>query len=75
MNSWTKILFYIFYLVTILGMLVPTVMTLLPGEASKQNHLGYVSRCSFAPWSTLSMVGITLFLIGIVYLVQILIGR
>ncbi len=75
MNSWTKILSDLIYLVTILGLLIPTVMTLLPGEASKPNHLGYVSRCSFAPWSTLSMVGITLLLIGIVYLVQISIGR
>jgi len=75
MNSWTKILFYIIYLVTILGMLIPTVMTLLPGEASKPNHLGYISRCSFVPWSTMSMVGITLLLIGIVYIVQIYIGR
>ena len=75
MNSWTKILSDLIYLVTILGLFIPTVMTLLPGEASKPNHLGYVSRCSFAPWSTLSMVGITLLLIGIVYLVQISIGR
>lgn len=75
MNSWAKILFNAIYMVTVLGMLIPTVMTLLPGEASKPNHLGYVSRCSFAPWSTLSMVGITLFLVGIVYVVQILFGK
>ena len=75
MNSWAKILFNAIYMVTVLGMLIPTVMTLLPGEASKPNHLGYVSRCSFAPWSTLSMVGITLFLVGVVYVVQILIGK
>ena len=75
MNSWAKILFNAIYMVTVLGMLIPTVMTLLPGEASKPNHLGYVSRCSFAPWSTLSMVGITLFLVGIVYVVQILIWK
>ena len=75
MNTGIKILFYIIYLMTIVGMFIPTVMTLLPCEASKPNHLGYVSRCSFAPWSTLSMVGITLFLIGIVYVIQISIGR
>jgi len=75
MNTGTKILFYMIYSVTIIGMLIPTVMTLLPGEASKPNHLGYVSRCSFAPWSTLSLVGITLFLVGIVYVVQILFGK
>jgi hypothetical protein len=75
MNTGIKIFFYIIYSVTIIGMLIPTVMTLLPGQASKPNHLGYVSRCSFAPWSTLSMVGITLFLVGIVYVVQILFGK
>ena len=75
MNTGTKILFYMIYSVTIIGMLIPIVMTLLPGEASKPNHLGYVSRCSFAPWSTLSLVGITLFLVGIVYVVQILFGK
>jgi len=75
MNAGTKVLFQIIYLVTIVGMLIPTVMTLLPGEASKPNHLGYVSRCSFAPWSTLSMVCISLFLIGIVYIIQMSIGK
>lgn len=75
MNTGIKILFYIIYWVTILGMLIPTVMTLLPGEASKPNQLGYVSKCSFAPWSTLSLVGITLLLTGIVYIIQISIGK
>lgn len=70
MNSWAKILFNAIYMVTVLGMLIPTVMTLLPGEASKPNHLGYVSKCSFAPWSTLSLVGITSLLIGVVYFIQ-----
>lgn len=74
MTAWANTLFYITYLATILGMLIPTVMTLLPGEASKPNHLGYISRCSFAPWSTLSLVGITLLLIGIVYVIQLLTG-
>lgn len=71
MATWTKTLFYLIYLATILGMLIPTFMTLLPDEASKPNHLGYVSKCSFAPWSTLSLVGITLLLIGIVYTIQL----
>ena len=75
MAIWTKTLFLIIYLVIILGMLFPTIMTLLPGEASKPNHLGYVSKCSFAPWSTLSMVGITLLLIGIVYAIQLSMGK
>ena len=71
MNTGIEILFYIIYLVTIIGMFIPTLMTLLPGEARKPNHLGYVSNCSFAPWSTLSPVGITLLLIGIVYVIQL----
>jgi len=75
MATWTNTLFYIIYLAIILGMLFPTVMTLLPGEASKPNHLGYVSKCSFAPWSTLSLVGITTLLIGIVYVIQLSIGN
>jgi len=75
MNTGIKILFYIIYSVIIIGMLIPTVMTLLPGEASKPNHLGYVSKCSFAPWSTLSLVGITSLLIGIVYFIQFLMSK
>jgi len=75
MNTGIKILFYIIYFVIIIGMLIPTVMTLLPSEASKPNHLGYVSKFSFAPWSTLSLVGITLLLIGIVYIFQLATGK
>lgn len=75
MAAWIKSLFTIIYLATILGMLFPITMTLLPGDASRPNHLGYVSKCSFAPWSTLSLVGITLLLIGIVYVVQRSIGK
>jgi hypothetical protein len=62
--------FTILYAVIVIGMLIPTVMTLWPAEASKPNRLGYMSMCSFTPWSTLSMIGITLLLVGIVYLVQ-----
>lgn len=75
MNTGIKILFYIIYLVTIIGMFIPTAITLFPCEASKPNRLGYVSNCSFAPWSTLSLVGITLLLIGIVYIIQLSIGK
>jgi len=32
------------------------VFTLLPFSASKANDLGYVSTCSFAPWSTLVLL-------------------
>ena len=75
MATLIKTLFNIIYLVIILGMLVPTVMTVLPGEASKPNHFGYVSKCSFAPWSTLSLAGITFLLIGIVYIIQLSTGK
>ena len=75
MASWTKTLFYTIYLATVMGMLFPTVMTLLPWEADKQNYLGYVSKCSFAPWSTLSLVGITVLLIGIVKIIQLATGN
>ena len=71
MNTWTKTLFIVIYTLIISGMLVPMLLTLLPGEASKLNHLGYMSRCSFAPWSTLSLLGITLLLVGIAYLFQL----
>ncbi len=70
MATWIKSLFNLIYFATILGMLFPTIMTLLPGDASKPNQVGYVSKCSFAPWSTLSLVAITLLLIGIVYVIQ-----
>ena len=71
MSPWMKTLFSFLYAVEILGMLVPTILTLIPGEASKANHLGYFSRCSFAPWSTLSLVGITVLIVGIVYWIQL----
>ena len=63
------------YAIVVIAMLVPTVMTVWPGQASKLNRLGYMSTCSFAPWSTLGMVGITLLLVGIVYLVQRVVSR
>ena len=58
------------YAIVVVGMLIPTVMTLWPAEASKPNRLGYMSMCSFTPWSTLGMIGITVLLVGIVYLIQ-----
>ena len=70
MNPWMKTLFSIIYSASFLGMLVPMILTLIPGEASKPNHLGYFSRCSFAPWSTLSLIGITALIVGIVYWIQ-----
>ena len=67
--------FTILYALIVIGMLIPTVMTLWPAEASKPNRLGYMSVCSFAPWSTLSMVGIMLLLVGIVYAIQRVVAR
>jgi hypothetical protein len=31
------------------------IWTLIPGNPSKPNDLGYYSVCSFAPWSTLAL--------------------
>jgi hypothetical protein len=62
--------FTVLYVLVVGGMLVPTAMTLWPAEASKANRLGYLSVCSFAPWSTLSMIAIALLLVGIVYVIQ-----
>jgi hypothetical protein len=62
--------FTVLYVLIVIGMLIPTVMTVWPAKASKPNQLGYMSICSFAPWSTLSLIGIALLLVGIVYLVQ-----
>ena len=67
--------FTILYAIVVVAMLVPTVMTVWPRQASKLNRLGYLSVCSFAPWSTLGMLGITLLLVGIVYLVQRVVSR
>ncbi len=32
------------------------VLTVLPFSAPKENDLGYVSMCPFAPWSTLALL-------------------
>ena len=55
-------------------MLIPTFMTLMPHDASKANHLGFKSMCAFAPWSTLSMLGILVVLLGAVYGIQSLVA-
>jgi len=34
------------------------IFTLLPFSAPKPNDLGYVSTCPFAPWSSLSLLGV-----------------
>jgi hypothetical protein len=33
-------------------------LTILPLPASKPNVLGYVSHCTWAPWSTLILLGL-----------------
>jgi len=35
-----------------IGFIALSVITLIPGEASKLNRLGYYSVCSFTPYST-----------------------
>lgn len=44
----------------LLGLTITSVLaaglTLLPLPASKPNVLGYVSQCSWAPWSTLILL-------------------
>jgi hypothetical protein len=75
MKGRGKMGFTVLYALVLVGMLIPTVMTLWPGEASKPNRLGYMSLCSFSPWSTLSMVGIMLLLVGIVYAIQWVVAR
>ena len=67
--------FTVLYVVILIGMLIPTVMTLWPAQASKLNRLGYVSVCSFAPFSTLSMIGIALLLVGTVYLIRRVVAK
>jgi hypothetical protein len=47
------ILFWLTLLFTALA-----VLTVLPLPASKPNVLGYVSHCSFTPWSTLILVAL-----------------
>ena len=75
MKGRQKMGFTVLYVVILIGMLIPTVMTLWPAQASKLNRLGYMSVCSFAPWSTLSMIGIALLLVGTVYLIQRVVAK
>jgi hypothetical protein len=46
-NRALLILIYLF--------LAAALFTLLPGNTSKPNDLGYFSQCSFAPWSSLTL--------------------
>jgi hypothetical protein len=44
-------------LIVLIGVFVAlAIWTVLPGNASKPNDLGYFSVCSFAPWSTLALL-------------------
>lgn len=68
------LIFLLLKIIVISGMLVPLMLTLLPGDAVKLNRFGYRSRCSFAPWSTLALVAITAGLLGIVHLLQVVLA-
>lgn len=70
----TRVVFRVVYFVLIIGITIPTIMTVWPHHASKINRLGYYSVCPFAPLSTLIMIGILLLVVGIVYVVQRVIG-
>lgn len=74
MNPRTDLIFVLINILVICGMLVPLVLTLLPGDAAKLNRFGYRSKCSFAPWSTLSLAGITAALLGIIHFLRFLIA-
>jgi hypothetical protein len=75
MKGRGKMGFTVLYALVLVGMLSSTAMTLWPAEASKPNRLGYMSVCSFTPWSTLSIVGIMLLLVGIVYAIQRIVAK
>lgn len=53
-------------LLAIWARLVTAAVTLLPLSAPKQNDLGYVSACPFAPWSTLAL----LFVAGVIWAIR-----
>lgn len=71
MSTGVRMFFLFLYALILIGMSIPTVMTLLPREASKPNRLGYMSYCAFAPYSTLSMIAITVLLVGLVYVAEL----
>jgi predicted membrane metal-binding protein len=70
MGTWTNLFFNFVYGSVVVGMGLLAVRTLLPAAAEKVNRLGYYSTCSFAPWSTLSLLAIALVLVGIIAGVQ-----
>jgi hypothetical protein len=49
---------------------IPAILTLIPSTARKVNGFGYYSICSFAPYSTLILVGISLATLGLVVLAE-----
>jgi hypothetical protein len=54
-------------LVSLMGIFIAlAIWTVLPGDASKPNDLGYFSWCSFAPWSTLTL----LLIAGVLWVVR-----
>lgn len=75
MNTKSSVIFYVLYLIAVIGMAIPMILSALPHDTGKLNRLGYESKCSFVPWSTLSLVGILLVQIGIIYIIQVFTGH
>jgi len=65
-----RIAFSVLQTIILIGMLVPTTLTLVPHQAKKTNRLGYHSYCAFAPYSTVSLVLITVLLLGIISIIR-----
>ena len=55
-----------------IGTTILAIVTMWPATASKLNRLGYMSLCSFAPWSTVGIVVVGLVLAGVVALIRCL---
>ena len=54
-------IFYITFIIALsFGSLAAGILTLIPADASKANHLGYYSVCSFTPFSTIILAVISI---------------
>lgn len=53
-------IYTIFVIGLIAGGLSTGILTLIPDEASKPCYLGYYAHCSFTPFSTLILFGMTI---------------
>jgi len=67
-----KLFFMTLYVILIVGLSFGTasasIITILPAEASKVNHLGYYSTCSFAPYSTIILFSLAI--LGFILLIK-----